>query len=488
MTVSFKAHEYKADTSFELAEYGFHGSEADGWRLTRNGTTHRELGPGYRLLRTERCGVCSTDLDRHFLPFPLPQITGHELVATDPEGRRVVVEINASHAARGMDVRGCAFCSSGLVTHCPERLVLGIHDLPGGFGPWILAPRDAILEVPESIPSEAAVLVEPFAATLRAVHVSAARAGDRIAVLGPRRLGMLLVAALAAERQRSGLDFEIHALVRRDELGELARSFGADAHELVTSSDEQGTEREPDFDIVFDTTGNPDALAIAARRARREVHIKSTHGRPSAGLTQLTAMVVDELSIARLPVDGDSLAHAFELENLSRRSERACIVALGDSQTALPSGMEERFDVHRVARAVDARPLLRENAGLPRADAVVVAPRGALVDDAVRPSPEDEDSILRPRGTIFVDPRGDASDAGPVLEAVVTRDLRFATSRCGDFRAALELLASDAELRTRVQRLVTHRFAATDITTAFATARSKECVKAILLHEKGASA
>ena len=29
--------------------------------------------------------VCSTDLARRFLPFPLPQVTGHELIARDEE-------------------------------------------------------------------------------------------------------------------------------------------------------------------------------------------------------------------------------------------------------------------------------------------------------------------------------------------------------------------------------------------------------------------
>ena len=38
---------------------------------------------------------------------------------------------------------------------------LGIHDLPGGFGPYLLAPVNAVLPVPEAIGPECAVLVEP---------------------------------------------------------------------------------------------------------------------------------------------------------------------------------------------------------------------------------------------------------------------------------------------------------------------------------------
>ena len=47
-------------------------------------------------------------------------------------------------AARG-DLVQDAFCDSGIPTHSPTRLVLGIDRLPGGFGPFILAPQNAIV-------------------------------------------------------------------------------------------------------------------------------------------------------------------------------------------------------------------------------------------------------------------------------------------------------------------------------------------------------
>jgi D-arabinose 1-dehydrogenase-like Zn-dependent alcohol dehydrogenase len=139
LRVEFEGLEYHASDRVQSARYAMEGSSAEGWRITRNGSDHLLLGPGYRLLRTDRCGVCSTDLDRRFLPFPLPQIIGHELIALDADSRRHVIEINASHRARGLDT-DCPFCAAGLATHCPDRRVLGIHDLPGGFGPWVLAP------------------------------------------------------------------------------------------------------------------------------------------------------------------------------------------------------------------------------------------------------------------------------------------------------------------------------------------------------------
>ena len=86
MEISFEAYEYQADGTLTPAQYAYDGSQASGWTVKRDGKPVLNLGPGYRLLRSARCGVCSTDLARRFLPFPLPQITGHEVVARDEHG------------------------------------------------------------------------------------------------------------------------------------------------------------------------------------------------------------------------------------------------------------------------------------------------------------------------------------------------------------------------------------------------------------------
>jgi threonine dehydrogenase-like Zn-dependent dehydrogenase len=299
--VAFEAQEYHSDGSIRPARYAFRGDVGSGWEVERNGTIHLRLGPGYRLVETARCGICSTDLARRFLPFPLPQITGHEAVARLENGTLAAVEINASHAARGVvEAQACDFCSAGLDRHCPERLVLGIHDLPGGFGPWMLVPLRNLHPLPPAIPEEAATFVEPFAAALHAVATIDPRTGDTIAVLGARKLGSMLVAALVAHRERTGKDFAILSLARRETQQNLARVLGADK----SISPEESEAFAPLADVVIDATGSPDALPLAARLARREVHVKSTSGRETFGLRNLTAFVVDELSLVPGPGEG----------------------------------------------------------------------------------------------------------------------------------------------------------------------------------------
>ena len=483
--IAFDALNYLADQRFAVANYVIEGDDLSGWRIHCDGALALELGPGYRLLRTSQCGICSTDLARHFLPFPLPQVIGHEVIATDDAGNRFVVEINASHTARGVS-NECAFCTSGLATHCPDRLVLGIHDLPGGFGPWILAPTGACLKVPETVPDSAAVLVEPFAAALHGVETIAPRNGDQIAVLGPRRLGMLVVAALAGVRKReqqSGKDFSIAAIARDPAMLPLAESFGAtETHQLDGKID---LPLDPSFDVVIDTTGNPQGLATAISLARREVHLKSTHGQPSCGLSHLTELVVDELSISPFPT-GTYESTSAELPDWLRdtNSHRPRVAWLASQ--APPSWLHHLADIE-IGSAKDlANHYFTLRTGLPRAD-VAVVDSATQVDAAIRPLPNQEQSLVKPRGAVLVHPKADVSGS-VLLDAVLNRSLSLTSSRCGDFQAALDLLASNKDLQRIGDRLVTHHFAANQLKDAFAVAGSRACIKAVITHTTGVEA
>lgn len=481
-TIEFDALNYLADQCFAAARYVLEGDVTDGWRVYRDGDLALELGPGYRLLRTKQCGICSTDLARHFLPFPLPQVIGHEVIAVDEDGNRFVVEINASHAARNV-AHECAFCSSGLATHCPERLVLGIHDLPGGFGPWILAPVAACLNVPTNVPDTAAVLAEPFAAALHGVKKVAPRNGDCIAVLGPRRLGMLVVAALAGVRtrdRRNGNDFSIAAIARDPAMLPLATSFGATETHLLDADTDPPADQS--FDVVVDTTGNPQGLETAVRLAHREVHLKSTHGQTSCGLAHLTELVVDELSIAAFPKEVPEDHSNTQPSWFQNDSEHKLRVAWLATQSP-PAWLLEYADVEQGT----AHDLMTHYAGittgLPRAD-VAVADSANQVDAAIRPLQGQERSLIRPRGTVLIHPDANVHESS-LLMAVLTRGLLLTSSRCGDFQDALDLLASDQELRRIGDRLVTHHFQARELEDAFAVAGSRTCIKAVVTHNSG---
>ena len=418
----FTAFEVRADGSIQPAAYATRGSTERGWEILREGKVHVRLGPGYRLVRANHCGVCSTDLARRFLPFPLPQVAGHEAIAREEDGRLLAVEINASHAARGIpEAKTCPFCSAGLERHCPDRLVLGIHDLPGGFAPWMLVPVLAVHPLPPALPPLAATFVEPFAAALHGVRTIAPRAGDTIAVLGVRKLGLMLVAALAAERTRTAAPGEILAIGKHPEHLRLAKALGADRAVLASALDAARTEAE----VVIEATGKPDSLPLAAALARREVHVKSTTGRETFGLRHLTEFVVDELSLAPL-----------------------------GAQTSVPSP-----------------------------PAAVVARTLEEIDRAIRPDPKRETGAVRATGTIYVEDV--RQERAGILEPILGRGLRFTSSRCGEFGPAIDLLADPrTRLASNLpDLLVRDRFPAIRLPEAFARAAEPTSLKVVVEHE-----
>lgn len=489
--VEFDALEYGDDDRFAETHLAFRTDAHGRWLVERNGRTTLELGDGYRLLRTRSCGVCSTDLDRRFLPFPLPQVIGHEAVVEDAEGRRFAVEINASHAARGEPP--CAFCRAGLETHCPDRIVLGIHDLPGGFGPWILAPEHALVALPAVIPDVTAALVEPFAAALHAVTTIDPQPGMRVAVLGPRRLGLLVIAALAAFRRSTGRDYEIVAFTRRASLGAIAEDLGADASEPPPADAAAATATA---DVVVDTTGAPDGLALACALARHEVHLKSTHGQPALGCAHLTEAVVDEISFVGAPhADERALAERLRsVEPLATGDDRRRVGWLAAGPP--PAGLAgEGFEI---IEASDARSLLDElerdatagdasdhPTGLPRVDALVLDD-AARIDEALRPRPNQESSPLRPRGVLVLrtGPAGSPEAEDSALGSVLARRVSITTSRCGDFQQALALMADDPVLPALGDLLVTHHFGAGELPEAFEMARSRNAIKVVIDHAR----
>jgi threonine dehydrogenase-like Zn-dependent dehydrogenase len=355
----------------------------------------------------------------------------------------------------------------GLERHCPDRLVLGIHDLPGGFGPWVLAPVGAIVPIPDGLSTPTATLLEPFAAALNAVRHVAPREGDCIAVLGPRRLGMLVVAALAAHRKQAGVSFKILALSRHEHLLDLAQDLGADDTELLGG---ENVWRLQDMaDAVIDTTGSADGLELAIRLARREVHLKSTHGQETGGISRLTEMVVDEIALAPLGRFADvdwSEARVAWLATIAPPAdlEFGPGSLLGAAAKIVLDHLEGSTETDR----------------LPRADLAVVDRQGQ-VDAVLRPTPEREVSVVRPGGEVWLHPDARLPEAG-LLRELVDRRLKLSTSRCGDIREAVRLMESEPSLQTLGDRMLTHTFSAAELARAFEAARSPDCIKAVVVH------
>jgi threonine dehydrogenase-like Zn-dependent dehydrogenase len=223
---------------------------------------------GFALIRLLCGGICNTDLELQRGYYGFRGTPGHEFVgivvaADTPRllGRRVVGEINLACGK-------CAWCRRQLGRHCPGRKVLGIVGQPGVFAEYFVLPECNLHAVPDSIPTESAVFIEPLAAAceiLDQLHIPRAAP---VAVLGDGKLGLLIAQVL----QLHGA--EVHLYGHHQDRMLIARDAG------IRTAWPPARPRAI-YDWVVEATGSAQGLSLAARmaRPRSTIVLKSTiHG------------------------------------------------------------------------------------------------------------------------------------------------------------------------------------------------------------------
>jgi threonine dehydrogenase-like Zn-dependent dehydrogenase len=242
------------------------------------------LSEGFALIRLLQGGICNTDLELQRGYYNFHGTPGHEFVgevvaADSPDlvGERVVGEINLACGV-------CEWCARGLGRHCPRRTVLGIVKHPGAFRELLTLPERNLHRVPRGIPTEHAVFVEPLAAACEILDQVQIPAGERVAVLGDGKLGLLVGQVLKAHGA------EVHQYGRHKEKLKIAAEAGIEARVARRLP-------QAEYRWVVDATGSSDGLREAVQMAqpRGTVVMKSTvHG--TVGIDS-APVIVNEITL-----------------------------------------------------------------------------------------------------------------------------------------------------------------------------------------------
>jgi alcohol dehydrogenase len=144
--------------------------------------------------------------------------------------------------------------------------VLGIVKHPGAFREFLTLPESNLHVVPDGIPDEAAVFVEPIAAACEILDQAVIPDRARIAVLGDGKLGLLTAQVLKAA------DKEVHLFGHHKKKMRIAERSGVEA--IVAGK----TLPVSVYDYVVEATGTSSGLEQAVRmtRPRGTVFMKST--------------------------------------------------------------------------------------------------------------------------------------------------------------------------------------------------------------------
>jgi threonine dehydrogenase-like Zn-dependent dehydrogenase len=282
---------------------------------------------GESLIRVRMAGICGTDLELARGYMSHRGIPGHEFVgervegtASGAAGKRVVGEINAACGR-------CDLCLANLGRHCRNRTVLGIAGRNGAFAEYLTLPTGNLVELPDAIPDELAVFVEPMAAAYEIFEQLHIGRNERILVLGDGRLGAIVGLVLWAE----GYDPVIggHHAEKLDLLAALSLKTELEQHLL------------PGFDSVIDCTGDPNGFrrAIELVRPRGRVILKST-GAALADFN-LAPIVINEISVIGSRCGRfDPAVEALASGKVDPRPLISAVYPLADAVSALAAGAD----------------------------------------------------------------------------------------------------------------------------------------------------
>jgi L-iditol 2-dehydrogenase len=234
-------------------------------------------------------------------------VLGHEFVArveTGPgRGRRVAVD-------PAIPCLVCDQCIAGRPNLCLDLRFAG-HNIDGALRGHLVWPERCLVPLPDAIPDEQGVLLEPLGVALHAIDLAGPVAGSSVGVIGCGPIGLVLMAALR-DLQAGRIvatDLLVHRLQVAAALGATEVVGAPEGADPFVAASGAG------FDVVFETAGDDVALhraLSAARPAGRVVLV----GIPDGDRTSFTASLARRkeltMSVCRRMLPGD-LARAAVL-------------------------------------------------------------------------------------------------------------------------------------------------------------------------------
>ena len=210
--------------------------------------------PGQVVVDVERAGLCGTDVEfftgemayLHQGHARYPVRIGHEWCGTVAAVGDGVDPAWLGRRTTGDTMLGCGRCHRCLTGRqhvCRDRFEIGVRGgWPGALAEQVAVPVTALHPLPDSVDLTAGVLVEPGGSALRAVQASCLTPGDRLLVLGPGTIG-LLVALFAMSAGA-----EVHLMGRTAQSLEFGQTLG------VRGAWTAGQLPDLAFDAVIDCT------------------------------------------------------------------------------------------------------------------------------------------------------------------------------------------------------------------------------------------
>jgi len=327
------------------------------YRLEMNYPTP-ECGPDDIIIKTEACGVCAGDLkcnhgaamfwgdDVQPAWVEPPFIPGHEFLGHIVEmGENVTgFEIGERITADQIVPCGeCRFCRSGRYWMCQPHAIFGFQkDNNGGMAEYVRYPKTSVISrVPEEMPLNKALLIEPYGCSKHAVDRAQIRNEDVVVISGAGTLGLGMVTYARMQNPSIliSLDMVDERLAKAKEFGadivmnpgkedvvakvlEMTDGYGCDIYIEATghpSSVQQGLSmvRKLGRFVEFSVFGQPTTVDWSIIGDRKELDILGSHLSPYC-----YPFVIKNIGNGNLKTDG-VVSRTFPIEEWEKAFEYA---------------------------------------------------------------------------------------------------------------------------------------------------------------------
>ena len=237
------------------------------------------------ILRVEGCGICAGDLKcQHGAPMfwgndiqpayvQPPFIPGHEFIGRVAAIGKSVKNVSIGEriaAEQIIPCGNCRFCKEGHYWMCQEHKIFGFFEsLNGGMAEYVRLPKRTIIhKVPDTIPIESALLIEPYACSKHCVDRADIKCEDIVVLSGAGSLGLGMITYAKLKNPR-----KLIVLDMLDERLKKAKEFGADMvwnpnkidviAEIMKLTDNYGC------DIYIEATGHPSSVIQGLQMIRK---------------------------------------------------------------------------------------------------------------------------------------------------------------------------------------------------------------------------
>lgn len=334
-------------------------------------------GDGEMILKVEGCGICAGDVkafggaasfwgfDGQPKYIKEPMIPGHEFV-----GRVVEIGPNVSDEWKIGDricpeqivpCGKCLFCKTGRYWMCEKHDLFGFqNNVNGGMAEYVKLTKEARpYRVPDDMPLEQALLIEPYSCSMHCVDRSQVTPKDFVVLSGVGTLGLGMLGALKQYNPKClcVLDMNDDRLAKAKEFGadivmnpgkedvvakikEMTDGYGCDIYIEATghpSSVQQGLDciRKMGRFVEFSVFGSPVTVDWSIISDRKELDLLGVHLSPYCYDT-----VIDWIGKGYMPTEG-VVSDKYSLEDWKEGFDLAHTGAHGALKVALIPGLKD---------------------------------------------------------------------------------------------------------------------------------------------------